>query len=47
MEISPQKYEKKAFSGQDPVRCKIIAVDNNVYNRYGMLNITVVKFPTK
>jgi len=47
MEISPEKYEMKTFSGQEPVRCQIIVVDNNVYNRYGMLNISVVKFPTK
>jgi hypothetical protein len=25
---SPKTSETKAFSGQDPVRCKIIAVDN-------------------
>jgi hypothetical protein len=27
-EISPEKSETKAFSGQDPVRCKIIVVNN-------------------
>ena len=45
MEISPEKYEKMAFLGQDAVRCKII-VDNK-YLQVKILNISIVKFPMK
>jgi len=35
-----------AFLGQDPVRWKIV-VKTNVYNKYRILNFTVVKFSMK
>jgi hypothetical protein len=46
MEISPEKSETMAVLRQDPVRRKSLWI-TNVYNTEMILNISVVKFPTK
>ena len=46
MEISPEKSERMSFLGQAPVIRNSLWI-TNVYNKYRILNVSVVKFPMK
>jgi hypothetical protein len=46
MEMPPEKSETVVFLGQDPEGYKIVGL-TNVYKKYRILNISVLKFPVK
>jgi hypothetical protein len=44
--MPPKKSETVVFLGQDPEGYKIVGL-TNVYKKYRILNISVLKFPVK